>query len=348
MYFVTREIDRPVERSCNFCRRNLSAKHGMKSEFTAGPNEQITTQTYIGNWSTRFKMLAYAGIFFGILYFMAREMTGPPFAQGSYLIAELLVGISAALIGLIFGCYCLSCLADSFSVYSLDDNGIEKRGFGRSISLSWRTIVACRYNGRGNANLTLHDESGRCLKMDSDLVADPQGTLHTTLDARLQPIYDRQQQEFQLQGRTFHPLRGRALITVPILFMVAGAGMGVVCDPQKISSPMVEKIGMALFFTCIGLVIALIGSYAFTLKITVSGDAIALDSIFQHRQIPFARIEQLASYTASDGRGGAIRTTIIASTDQYITITDAMPDYISLRDYITSRTNPQAVVPSEI
>ena len=122
-------------------------------------------QTYSGKWMPRFNMLIFGLCGFGTFYFMVIVSIRRALEHNGYSPTLLIATLPFGLFGLLIGCYCLYAIADSFSVYRIDDNHIEKCGLGHAISLSWRAITAFHYKGQRNSDLTLRDDSGQSLKI---------------------------------------------------------------------------------------------------------------------------------------------------------------------------------------
>ena len=298
-------------------------------------------QTYSGKWMPRFNVLIVGLCGFGTFYFMVIASLQRALQHHDHAPALLIAALPFGLFGLLLGSYSLYAIVDSFSIYQVDADGITKRGQGRVISLYWRSLTAFRYSGLRNSILTLHDDSGQKLNIDFELIHDPQGTLRAALDVCLNPIRERQQQELQWREKTFRPLRGLSTIIIPFVFLLIGFGAALLFDPHMVSGSPTEKTLLSLVFISGGLIFILFGIQCFTWTLTVSRDAIASDSLFRHRRIPFARIEELLSRTVAR-RNGPTRITTIIGAGQRISFTDAMPDYALVCDYIAAHTDPQA------
>ena len=208
------------------------------------------------------------------------------------------------------------------------------------------SIIDFRYSGSKETALTLEGEFGERLEVHFGLIHDPRGEFRAAVERCLQPIRDRRLKEPRWRERSSYPLRVPAVTILFFGLMLCGFGGGVLLDPQIVPDSLAERIGTGLFYLCGGLVPILLGINSFTYRISVRTDAIETDSLFRHRHLPYARIDEFLSRTAT-GEGEPTRFTTLIGAGQQIWFSDSIPDYARIRDYIVSRIDPQAVVRGE-
>ncbi len=129
--------------------------------FVKAKEKQIAMQTYSGKWTSRLSMLLPGLVGAAWVYSMIVRFVHDFHSHLGFSFAPVFVWIPNGLIGLLFCWFSLYTIAHSLSIYRLDNENIEKRLFGRTVSLSWRSLAAVECQGKRASRISLTDSFGQ-------------------------------------------------------------------------------------------------------------------------------------------------------------------------------------------
>ncbi len=240
-------------------------------------------------------------------------------------------GLGAAGVFLLWGA------GEASASFSLEDQGITRRSWGRRTFLAWGDLdgleesspTGHKWISDAFGRLFLYGRDGRRMAIRFHFVVDG-SQLRARLEQRLVGLREESLRTLAKHGGSFRPSRSVGLLmmtTMVPLFLIGGVcGLDLAESGRAKDSPATWYIG--ILAVAASPFLAMLALELMSRKLTVSPTGLALRSIFLDRFIPFADIASIDVKMNHGGDGPAVESARIRAVDgQKIALDSTMPGY---------------------
>jgi hypothetical protein len=262
-------------------------------------------------------------------------------------------GLAAAVIALFWlggliaaGVFLLYLAREAGASFTVDDEGITCRTWGRTTSLAWSDVERLeearlsRPKGKTGAwgRCVLHGRGGHHLSIASLFLADGPRFLDR-LEPHLVRLRESESRRLARQGGRFRPTRaaGYGFLTCMAPIFLLGGWAAFDPGTARVGQPDDGMAYLGLFALAATPLIAMLGLELVSRELTVSPDGLALRSLFLRRWIPFDRVESV-TVKVMKGEGPDIERATIRGDGQKIAIESTMSGYNAILDLLHSRS----------
>ncbi len=248
-------------------------------------------------------------------------------------------------LGGVLGALMLWGLLETFTVYSVDRDGITRKSVFGTRNMRWREVASYESRNTGlRATYILTDILGERLTIYLGLAANA-AEIAEALDSGIARLRDGKIQDFERTSFTRKP--GRAEIGAAVFTILFGAGFIVASayvflQADQMREPIFGR-GVAIAGALMGLAFSgFLGLYLLTYTFRVDASAITAGSIFGERRIPFEAVKSIVSRDMVL-KHGTMNTTWVEGPDgKKIQFNEAMPNYAELVAFVRKRAGAGA------
>lgn len=297
-------------------------------------------ETWEGQWGARFGCLMVSFFGFSTFYFAAIATVQRVIEQAGKDAWLLVIGVPFGLFALGIGVLFLYGTVEAFTRVKVDERGVTKQAVYGTRRMDWAYIVSEKMGSKHDSSITLIDDAGHRLRLEPGLLRDPDGLLRAVIDEKLAHLQAAEQRQFGAVTHTYMPERGFGWLWLMLTLMFGGFGGMGLADAEVRSTALGVSL-MVVWFAFFVLPFVLLTLHSFTRRVTVTGGAITDISLLRRRAIALDRIESLMVRDVQN-KNGTMNITTVVGGGQKITLTDIMPEYLLIRDFLKERAGLQA------